>query len=91
MPITADTEQILSNTADAAELELGSGGATTAEILAAFKADPDFGTTGLIADAAEILKVPRAAVAMNGGDDFAWNAVTDTAGKLTLNITEEEV
>jgi hypothetical protein len=27
------------------------GGATAAEILAAFKADPDFGTDGLLADA----------------------------------------
>jgi hypothetical protein len=39
--------------------------------------------------ATEIGKVPRAAVAMNGGDDFAWNAEVDTADKLTLNITSE--
>ena len=85
------------------------------QILAAFKADPDLGTAGLLADAevartqattaatqattaatqattaaTEIGKVPRAATAMAGGDDFAWNAVIDTAGKLTLNITDEE-
>jgi hypothetical protein len=40
-------------------------------------------------NAAEILKVPRAAVAMNGGDDFALNAVTDTTTKLTVNYTSE--
>jgi hypothetical protein len=70
------------------------GGATAEEILSAFKADPDFGTTGLIADAAtaatELAKVPRAFAPVTAGGDFAWNKVEDTAGKLTINITPED-
>jgi len=40
--------------------------------------------------ATEIGKVPRASTAIPAGGDFAWNAETDTANKLTLNITNEE-
>ena len=38
-------------TADMATLETGSGGATAAEIVAAIKADPVIGTTGIVLDA----------------------------------------
>jgi hypothetical protein len=45
--------------------------------------------TQATAAATEIGKVPRAAVALIAGGDFAWNAQSDTTNKLTLNITTE--
>jgi hypothetical protein len=79
--------------------------ASAAEIVAAINADATqteartnasiaasqalIAATQATAAATEIGKVPRAAVAMNGGDDFALNAVTDTTTKLTVNYTSE--
>ena len=50
-------------------------------------ADGTYDSEGMI----NLEAIPRASAAVAAGGNFAWNAVADTANKLTLNITEEGV
>jgi hypothetical protein len=70
-------------------LQAGASPASTDTVYGAINNDAATAATQATAAATEIGKVPRAAVAMNGGDDFALNAVTDTTTKLTVNYTNE--
>ena len=56
----------------------GGSGASAADIIAAFKADPDLGTAGLIADAATAATEATAAVA----DIADVKAKTDQIGTI---------
>jgi hypothetical protein len=83
--ITADMPQNVVDAMDSSSLELAA--AVTQATTAATQATT--AATQATTAATEVGKVPRAADAIPAGGQFAWNAVTDTASKLTLNITEE--
>jgi len=66
------------------ELSAPTATSTAEEILALFKADADFGTAGLLADAAQVLNIPRKAspIAAGAASTETRNTVSDTSSQL---------
>jgi hypothetical protein len=87
--LTADMDEIMGIplTADLTEVEV-EGGAGAAEILAAFKADPEFGTSGLLLDAkrARQFDKNRRTIEVLGDTQWRYTVYEDDATTVAYRV-----